>query len=680
MCGISGYFCVEGMGGEARGPEALLRMNRAIAHRGPDDEGFVLIGGPGSGGEGPEAPGETGGLRGRGAPGAGIRAARDFRGEVEAPGAEPLERLREGLRHPHALGMGHRRFSILDPSPHGHQPMWSPGGEACLAFNGEIYNYRELRAGLEAAGRRFRGGGDTEVLLAAYLEWGPDCFSRFNGFWALALYDARRGGLLLSRDRIGKAPLYWMRRGGRLWWSSEIKGLLAGVETSALPVDGAAVRRFARHGRRDLADGTCYQDIRTFPRASWAWVEADGSFRPRAYWSLPAARRSPGMPPAAVQEAVEGFRDTLADAVRLRLRADVPLGLELSGGMDSSAVAALAAEAREGGAPLQAFTVSFPGRPEDETPFARAAAGAYAGRILWEPREYRPPDFFARAESYVAHMDEPFHSPAMLANQEIWRDMAARGIKVSLNGGGGDEVLAGYASEYFGPYLLSLLRGGGWGRFLREFARFSEHDRDRPALSWARELFHLLPPAWRARLKPPLPAPGDDPLVPGEDALPPGASGVEAALRDNMGDGKMNYWMRSGNLSCMQVPMEVRLPFLDHRVVEAAFSLPLDLLIRDGWLKWILREAMRGRLPEPVLWRRRKSGFPFPLRDWLVREAPRFRAFAGRLDCPFVDGRRLAARYPDLASAHPAYLWRLLSVGMWWRRCVEGRALGLEET
>jgi asparagine synthase (glutamine-hydrolysing) len=664
MCGISGYLCLQG---EAEDAAALLRMNRAVAHRGPDDDGFTLI----------SARGE----------------ARDFSGDVSLPEGARLETLRGGVLPPHRIGLGHRRFSILDVSAHGHQPLWSPGREVCVAFNGEIYNYRELREELAAAGHRFAGTGDTEVLAAAFLRWGEDCFRRFNGFWAVALYDARRDALLFSRDRIGKAPLYWIRRGGRLWFSSEIKGLIAGLETSALPLDGDAVRRFARHGRRDLGGGTMYADIRTFPRASWAWIGKDGGFAETAYWRLPESRaaetgatgptgegaggdRRPGVD---AREAVAGFRDILSDAVRLRLRSDVPVGVELSGGMDSSAIAALAATALGDGPrnPLQAFTVTFPGKPEDESEYARAVVAAHPG-IAWVPREYRPVDFFARADDYVAHMDEPFHSPAMLANQEIWRGMAAAGIKVSLNGGGGDEVLAGYASEYFAPYLVSLLRGGAGKTFLREFTRFSEHDRNRLLLSYGREIFHLLPDAWRARLKPALPPAGEDPLLPGPDALPPRSSSAEGRLLENMGEGKMNYWMRSGNLSCMQVPTEVRLPFLDHRLVDFAFSLPLSFLIRDGWLKWILRESMRGLLPDSVLWRRRKSGFPFPLRGWLEREAPRFRAFALPLDCPYIDGRKLAGNYAALCARHPDYLWRLLSTAMWWRRRVEGKPLALE--
>jgi asparagine synthase (glutamine-hydrolysing) len=648
MCGLSGYLRVTG---EEATPAALWRMNRAIAHRGPDDEGYALIG-------------LSGGAEGA-----------DFRGPSSPSGLGNLPPLEPDRSLPHRIALGHRRFSILDPGPLGHQPFWSPGREACLTFNGEIYNYLELRAELEALGHRFRGHGDTEVLAAAFLQWGEDGFRRCNGFWAVALYDARRRQVLLARDRIGKAPLYWIRRDGRLWWSSEIKGLFAGLGTSALAIDGDVLRRFARTGNRDAGGRTFYADIETFPAASYAWVEPDGSFRPVSYWSLPRARAPES---GATDAAVREFRATLTEAVRLRLRSDVPVAVELSGGMDSSAIAALAAGLRGGPGKLRAYTVTFPGCPEDETPFARAVAEAYPGKIEWTQVEYRPPDFFARAGDYVAHMDEPFHSPNMISNQDLWREMAAQGIKVSLNGGGGDEVLAGYASEYFGPYLVSLLRSGNLARFAREFRGFSEHDDDRILHSYARELFHLLPEAWRLRLKPRVPGPGRDPLTAPEARGNGGGNGIDAKLLRNMGDGKMNYWMRSGNLSFMQVPTEVRLPFLDHRVVECAFRLPLSYLIRDGWLKWILRESLAGAVPDGVLWRRKKAGFPFPLRSWLADSAPRFKAFAASLDCPYVDGRKLADGYGALAAAHPDYLWRLLSIGLWWRKCVEGKDLKWE--
>ncbi len=658
MCGISGYFCFTG---QENSPAALWRMNKAIAHRGPDDEGYTLI-----------RDGKA-----------------DFRG-TDTPASIPnLPMLDPGQSLPHQIALGHRRFSILDPGAQAHQPFWSPGRENCLIFNGEIYNYLELRSELEALGHRFLGHGDTEVLSAAYLEWGVECFQKCNGFWALVLYDTKRHSLLLARDRLGKAPLYWLRKDGRLWWSSEIKGIFAGIETSALTIHSETLLNFARTGSRDRREGTFYTDIHTFPSAAYAFVASDGTFQPIRYWSLPKHRNSESNWSSV--DAISEFGQLLKDAVKLRLRSDVPVAIELSGGMDSSAIAALAAGLQSSPSKINAYTVTFPGRPEDETPYARELANAYSNQLSWFQVEYQPPDFFGRAGNYVAHMDEPFHSPNMISNQDLWKKMAAHGIKVSLNGGGGDEVLAGYASEYFGPYLVSLLRAGNIPRFLREFRGFSEHDREHILKSYAREIFHLLPVAWRVGLKPNQPKPANDPLreqnkgsasnsgLIAENKLDFGdPSDLNSRLLHNMGDGKMNYWMRSGNLSCMQIPTEVRLPFLDHRVVECAFRLPVAYLIREGWLKWILRKAMAGIVPMEILTREKKAGFPFPIRNWLTDAEPRFRSLAITLDCPYLDGKMLSENYRALTASHPQYLWRLLSIGMWWRRCVEGRKLNWE--
>ncbi len=658
MCGISGYFRFTG---QENTPAALLRMNKAIAHRGPDDEGYTLIG-----------DGEW-----------------DFRGPDTAPGFTNLPILERDRSVLHQIALGHRRFSILDPSAQAHQPFWSPERENCLIFNGEIYNYLELRSELEALGHRFLGHGDTEVLSAAYLEWGVDCFQRCNGFWALVLYDTKRRSLLLARDRLGKAPLYWLRKDGRLWWSSEIKGIFAGLETSALTIHSETLLNFARTGTRDRGGGTFYENIHTFPSAAYAYVEPDGTFQPITYWTLPKCRTSESS--CSSLDAISEFGQLLKDAVKIRLRSDVPVAIELSGGMDSSAIAALAAGMQNSSSKINAYTVTFPGRPEDETPYARALAAAYSNQVSWYQVEYRPPDFFGRSGEYVAHMDEPFHSPNMISNQDLWKKMATHGIKVSLNGGGGDEVLAGYASEYFGPYLVSLLRAGNISRFFREFRGFSEHDRDHILKSYTREIFHLLPDSWRLGLKPNQPKPANNPLrnhresITGKNSLAAvnklnfaDPSNLNNRLLHNMGDGKMNYWMRSGNLSCMQIPTEVRLPFLDHRVVECAFRLPVAYLIREGWLKWILRQAMVGIVPEEILGREKKAGFPFPIRNWLADAEPHFRSLALTLDCPYIDGKKLSENYQNLTANHPHFLWRLLSIGMWWRRCVEGRKLNWE--
>jgi asparagine synthase (glutamine-hydrolysing) len=271
--------------------------------------------------------------------------------------------------------------------------------------------------------------------------------------------------------------------------------------------------------------------------------------------------------------------------------------------------------------------------------------------------------------AYQAGMDEPFHSPNMILNREIWRRLAALGIRVSLNGAGGDEVFAGYGGEYFGPYVRHLAARGRMERTLEELVRYSERESN-GLKPWLRELWLLLPDAWKRTMRPLVPDAAHDPLKLERGSLPAASESLEQRLLEHLGDLKMNYWLRSGNTSCMSVPLEVRLPLLDSEVVEWACRLPLEYLIRDGWMKWALRKAMEPRLPPDVVWRRVKMGFPFPLREWLLRSRPDFESLRRGADTPFLDRARLFAAHDFLADHYPNYLWRCLSALLWWECCV----------
>jgi asparagine synthase (glutamine-hydrolysing) len=251
--------------------------------------------------------------------------------------------------------------------------------------------------------------------------------------------------------------------------------------------------------------------------------------------------------------------------------------------------------------------------------------------------------------------------------------MTALGIRVSLNGAGGDEVFAGYGSEYLGPFARDLMARGRVVRALRELGSFSERESN-PLRAWARAGLWTLPASWRHHLRPSGPPAAIDPLHPlhGGAAVPVASDDFTQRLLDHLGDYKMNYWLRSGNTSFMGVPIEVRLPLLDVRVVEWACRLPPEYLIRDGWLKWALRKALEPDLPREVVWRRVKMGFPFPLREWLIASKPGFAYLRHGDSPPGLDRDRVFAAYDALADKHAAYLWRCLSVLMWWDLCVRG--------
>src|SRR4030095_4443843 len=252
-------------------------------------------------------------------------------------------------------------------------------------------------------------------------------------------------------------------------WASESKALCHASNTVAFTVNAQAVRDFVESGWRDLDNSTFYQGVVTFPAASYSWLEPSGKYKPQRYWKLPEQRLTEDQ--IGAEEAVQQLRDRLNSAVQLRLRADVPVGFELSGGMDSSALVGLAASRSH---PIHAFTVSFAGSSVDEEPFARKVVAHFSEGIEYTVLQPQHQELLREADEYVWLMEEPFHSPNLLSNQGIWRRMAAEGIRVSINGGAGDEVLAGYPTEYFNPYLDWLLKQRRLKRFVREYRAFSE--------------------------------------------------------------------------------------------------------------------------------------------------------------------------------------------------------------
>lgn len=603
----------------------LLTMCRVMAHRGPDDEGLEF-----------------------------------FLGNQRAvpPGANPTSTPQ--ARFAHDVALGHRRFSIIDPSPAGHQPFWSEDRMACLIVNGEIYNYIELRTQLRQLGYSFQTSSDTEVLVQAYRAWGTDMLVRLRGFWSFALYDLRKRAVLLSRDPLGKAALYIVPLSRGVAWASEIKALRTIAEPRAFTPRAQAIDEFVRHGWRDLDHKTCYEDVVTLPAGSFAWIEKGSLGTPTRYWQLPTARVSER--DVSIPAAAEKVRELLIQSVERRLRADVPLGCDLSGGLDSSSIVAAIAET---GRHVATYTVKFDEAHSDEEPFARLLAQSYPQAI--EYHVLRPPReaFWESANDYVALMDEPFHSPNLFTNFSILKLMTERGLRVSLSGGAGDEVFAGYSSDFALPYVRHLMRAGMIGRALKEALVHSE---------WPAGL--LLARECKRRLKLLASRPENAGLLRTQStsAGSPRAD-LQGLLLDLMGNWRMNYWLRSGHQSCMGVPMEVRAPFMDVDLVDYVFRLPVTYLIRDGWHKWILRKAMGPLLPGQITWRKRKMGFPFPIREWLAHSKAVFFGATHGVDCPFLDANVLRKHYDSLSQTSPNYLWRAMSVTLWWKRCVLGEEL-----
>jgi asparagine synthase (glutamine-hydrolysing) len=585
MCGIAGII---DFSGSAVDPAQLGAMSDAIAHRGPDDEGYLLIG-PGTG--------KTAGYSG---------AHSDPRIAAMLPDIRSANQSQV-----FSIGFVHRRFSIIDLTHAGHQPFVAPHGAWSITFNGEIYNYRELRRELESLGWVFKSECDTEVALYAYIAWGVRCFDRFNGFWAMAIFDPEKGNVVLSRDRLGVKQLYYWEQGGRIIFASEIKALLAlpEIRTTATPCQ-AAIDAWLRSGIKDHTGGTFFSGIRSFPAGSWAIVAPGLGERVRKFWSLPLKRlRSFELP---LEKALSRLRETLADAINLRLRADVPLAVSLSGGIDSSALVALAKY--ELGVSLPSFTVRFPDPASDESSFAAAVSAACGSEQTWI--DAPAGSFWRDITAFTALHDEPYHAPNLHADQQVWAAMRAQGIKVALNGAAGDENFGGYGYHYLLMQFHRLKHGDIPG-FLREAVQCSD------ATS-----------RLEAFLKP-LAYPLKERLFNGRAR----SLDLDARLWQDMQLTLMPYWLSVGDRNSMGLPIEIREPFLDYRVVELAFTLPLEYLERDGWQKWIVRKTLEPYLPADVVWRKRKMGFPFPY-DRFFREGREIiRLISASSTCPLLKSR-----------------------------------------
>lgn len=649
MCGIAGY--IRELGSSA---DTIIRMTTAIEHRGPDDEGFVFAS---------INSGEHWTF-------AGNKSATQVRAAI------PVIDNHSSIPT-HNLAMAQVRYSIIDLSTLGHQPMWSSCGRYCITFNGEIYNYLELRQQLISVGRIFRTDSDTEVLLQAFIEWGESFFNRLNGFFAFAIYDTNLNVVLLGRDRIGKAHLYVAQDNHSLYWASEIKSLISAGIISVEDVDTSSIADFVLFGRRDRA-GTFWNQVIDFPPGHYAWVSLGRPFKPVRYWSLPAERKTKR--DIGLDEAVLGLRELLIDSLSIRLRADVPIGFELSGGMDSSALVGLAAGAL--GRSIHTYTIKFDEAHSDEEPFARLVAERYPNLIDYTV--IRPPkeEFWQSADRFVWEQEEPFHAPNLHTAQTMQRLIKQHGAHVVISGAAGDEMLAGYAADYTGPFLRHLLSRGDVAGFYHALVSSTEISPRTTLKGLAVDLF--LSQEQRALMgKRRI---GEYALLQKvlvADCLSAPIRGMSHATENtfhgrtlaNMTHRLMNYWLRSGMKAAYGIPIEPRAPFLDYRVVEYCTTLPPEYLIHDGWHKYVLRKAVEPYLPSEVVWRRNKMGFPFPYREWLYSSKAIFFKNINGVTCPYVDAGELKLNYDNLLQVAPITLWRIMSMLLWWHRVVDGKKI-----
>jgi asparagine synthase (glutamine-hydrolysing) len=595
-----------------------------------------------------------------------------------------------GVHAEPGVALGMTRLAIIDLVT-GRQPMGDADGRHWIVFNGEIYNFRQLRAELEARGRRFRTRSDTEVILGAYVEWGEACVERLRGMFAFAVWDRARRALFLARDRLGKKPLYYWRRGDLLVFASEPKALLLHPDVSR-EVDWEAFHHYLAFGYTP-AERSVYAELRKLPPAHTATL-ADGRLVLRRYWQLPAGPPA-GARPARLEETTAAIREMLREAVRLRLESDVPLGVFLSGGVDSSAVVASMREVTSGR--IATFAIGF-GRAfasYDELPYARLVAQRFGTEHNEEVLEPNVAELLPRI---VRHFDEPFADSSALPTFAV-AQATARHVKVALSGIGGDETFGGYPrylgvrlSELYarlprwlrrgsGALALALVREsrssrnlGGWAR---RFVAGAEAPMPERYVGWTRffgepELARLASPALRARL-----GPAVDAAQQGAYAARGHGDPVDGAFRIDLATYLPDDLLVMADRMSMANSLELRAPFCDHRIVEASLAIPPATKIPGRRLKGLLKTAFTGVLPEPVL-THRKQGFMIPLGAWLAGRlcgtmddllAPAVVLARGLFDPAEV--ARIRREHLAGARDHADRLWTLMMAELWAREYLD---------
>lgn len=627
VCGICGYVSPDRL---ALDREAGRRMCETLVHRGPDGQGEALVSG--------------GGLHG---------------------------------------WLGHRRLRVVDLSEAAHQPMVGDDGRTVLTYNGEIYNFAALRTELRGLGARFASHGDSEVVLRAYEAWGERCVERFEGMFALAVWDARRDRLLLARDRTGKKPLFYSVAGGRLTFASEIKALLTCPWVPGA-VDAEAIPEYLTYGYVPTP-GTAYADVRQLEPASTVIYDRDGLHPPRRYWSALPATGTDLRPERPVLDEIARRLDA---ATQRRMVADVPLGALLSGGIDSSLVVGLMS--RHAAEPVHTFSIGFPEEPSyDERAHARLVAEHFGTRHTEHTVEM---DAVGLIDRLLWHYDQPFADSSAIPTFVV-AQLARRDVTVVLNGDGGDEVFGGYhrfraaalsrwiprAAGRLGRPVAGLLpRGSGYHDLGRRAQRFLERaegsvpDRYQAWISVVGEelLPSLLSPelralATRSRLRRSM-----DARYAEAAALPE----LDRILYANLATYLPDDLSVKVDRTTMAHGLEARSPFLDTALIDYVARLPARRKVGLRHVKPVLRQAFWPMLPRQI-WDRPKQGFGVPMHRW----------FRGELGTMFgdevlaADARtaayldrdalgRMLAEHRAHEGDHGARLWTVLVLERWLRR------------
>ena len=655
MCGIAGIFSPSG---RPVNKDLLVRMSRSIRHRGPDDEGFLLS--------------RTGSSY--------IRPFRgsESRAEINHPDIESPE----SAAHEPNFALAWRRLSIIDLSPTGHQPMTDAKQNVWIVFNGEIYNYIEIREELRTKGFVFRTQSDTEVIIYSYIAWGTDCVQHLNGMWSFALYDAAQEKLFCARDRFGIKPFYYVWNGTTLLFASEIKALFESAEVPRVANEGM-VYDYLAHRILDHTDQTFFESVSQLKPGHTLELDQSG-LRIRPYYQLSFNPELGHYDDAEARRLAGEFRERFTNSVRIHLRTDVTLGSCLSGGLDSSSIVCTANQLIFGseavsravvGDRQKTFTATYSDARFSEERFVQSVIDqTHARPYFIEPTST---GLLADLNAFVRAHDEPVISTSMYAQWNVMKLAAQHKIKVLLDGQGGDELLGGYRWHFpvFHGQMLKALRFGDLAAELRSASSITGIPTAQLAkpvvMKVAKTLIpHSLQPGLLG-ISPYLNADFVNKNGNRASALVKSDFNLQQRLWEEETKFNLQQLLHYEDRNSMAFSIEARVPFVEYHLIEFVMNVPAVYKIHSGWSKHLLRTAMEGTLPKDIQWRKDKMGFVTPEEVWmreLQNDLLKILKREPMRSVRFVDTEKyLSDLQLPSSPMHSSDVWRLLNLELWMR-------------
>lgn len=648
MCGISGIYNIIGREIEK---DILLKMTKIISHRGPDDEGYTIF--------------DT--LNDR---------------HSDCYHHDTMEELKKELTPLSGsingnLGFGFRRLSILDLTRAGHQPMSNSEASVWIVFNGEIYNYIELRNELMSDGYKFNSETDTEVIIAAYQKWGTQCLNRLNGMFAFAIWDSRSKTLLIARDRFGVKPLYYAFDGNTLVFGSEVKQLLAYGISRELN-ETTIIKTFSIGGFTENSGTTYFKNIKYLPNAHFLIIK-NGNLSVLRYYDIDF--ETMGNSSLSYEQACENYRELFTDSIKIRMRSDVNVGSTLSGGLDSSAIVCTAS--RFDTKSFNTYTYySNEHNRFDERKWANLASGKVGGKAHFVSKT--AVDFVHDFEKITWHHDYPLMGSSHVAQYYVMQLAKLNGTKVLLDGQGSDEISAGYVHAFY-RYYSDLLINGDFSKFFKEFSQFSTRLQKGSVISKSMKTLLTLALNERSLYKVeynlsmnPLTISKKEADI-NEFINIPRASKLNNFLYNQTMSSSVQTLMQTEDRNAMAHSVENREPFLDYRLVELLFSLPASYKIKGSFGKLVHRDALKGVVPVEILERKDKLGFLAPGEEyWMRNELKGF--YAEMLQSASFKQRgifnqkmisQLYQKYLQGDNSNCRMLWMVMSLEIWFRTFVD---------